>query len=121
LHDVYYYDYDYYSGWAGALPGSLPMLIAPVATWLHYHISVRILVVSGILMTSLSLSILAAVPYIEVALVFHGFVSGFGLMCVVNAPFFLLEKYFPYEHKHHVLATSLIACGFPIGKKEHTC
>jgi hypothetical protein len=97
------------------MPGSLPMLIAPLATWLHYRFSARLLANVGIVMTALSLLATSAVERVGVMLIVHGIVSGFGLMCVVNPPFFLLEQYFPYEHKHHVLATSLIACGFPLG------
>lgn len=92
------------------------MLLAPLATWLHYRISVRVLAVGGILMTSLSLIVTAAVRNVVFMLVLHGIASGLGLMCVVNPPFFLLELYFPYRHKYHVLAIGIIASGFPLGE-----
>ena len=65
---------------------------------------------------SVSLAITAVVRNIYLLVVFYGVSLGLGMIFVINPPAFLLDEYFPYQHRRHVLATSVIACAFPLGK-----
>ncbi len=103
--------------WLGSLPMSVPMLAAPVATYLNYKIGTRPTVFIGVLVVSVSLAVTSKAPNLGTLYAVYGVCVSIGATLVVNPPFFLLDEYFPYEHPRHVLTTSIIACAFPMGKK----
>ncbi|KAK2157441.1 hypothetical protein LSH36_191g01053 [Paralvinella palmiformis] len=90
------------------------MLLAPIGTYLNYKLGTRKTVFIGIMMTSMSLALSATVHNIVLLFLFYGVLVGCGMILIVNPPFFLIDEYFPYNHHRHVLATSIIACGFPL-------
>ena len=92
------------------------MLLAPIATVLHYRIGTRLTVYIGVMITSIALALTAITNEIVTMFIVYGVTGGLGLTLIVNPPFFLLDEYFPYHHPRHVLATSVIACAFPAGK-----
>ena len=95
---------------------SLPMLAAPVATYITYKIGTRPTVLTGIVIVSAGLLLTAVAPNIGVMFLVYGIIVSIGITLVVHPPFFLLDEYFPYDHQHHVLTTSIIAIAFPLGK-----
>lgn len=92
------------------------MLLAPIATFLHYRIGTRLTVYIGVMSTSIAMSLTAITTDIVTMFLVYGVSCGVGITLIVNPPFFLLDEYFPYHHPRHVLATSIIACAFPAGK-----
>ena len=91
------------------------MLLAPLATVLHYKIGARPTVYLGVLITSAALALTAITNKHVLMFLIYGVTGGVGITLIINPPFFLLDEYFPYHHPRHVLATSVIACAFPAG------
>lgn len=98
------------------MPVSLPMLAAPVGTMMHYRYGCQKTVFMGVFILAIALSITPLVDDIAWMFITYGVLASTGLLLIVQPPFFLLDDYFPYDHPKHVLATSIIACGFPLGR-----
>ena len=105
----------YVTGWMGSMPVSLPMLAAPLGTYLHYRLGCQRTVLIGVFISSMGLSLTSLVTSVWAMFITYGLIVGAGFLCIFNPPFFLLDEYFPYHHPRHVLATSVIACAFPLG------
>ena len=103
-------------GWVGAVPVSLPMLAAPVATLMHFKYGTRLTVLLGTVVSVLGCGLAAVRPHIATLFVGYGVLGGLGFTMRLNPPFILLDEYFPYHHPRHVLVTSIVACAFPLGK-----
>ncbi len=110
--------YPVISGWVGGVSLSIPMLAAPIGTYLHFKVGARYTVLLGVFLATLGFGFAALSPNIGVLFLCYGLLGGFGIMMQVNPPFFLLDEYFPYRHPRHVLATSVIACAFPLGMQS---
>ncbi len=99
---------------------SVPMLAAPVATYLNYKIGTQTTVFIGVLVASVSLAVTSKAANLGTLYAVYGGCISIGATLVVHPPFFLLDEYFPLEHPRHVLTTSIIACAFPMGKNTGT-
>ena len=92
------------------------MLLAPLANIISSKLQTRLTCLLGVLITSSALALTSITSDTTLLFIVYGIGVGFGLALIVNPPFFLLDVYFPYNHNRHVLATSLVACAFPLGK-----
>ena len=93
------------------------MLLAPLAYAITKKLKTRLTCIVGVVIASSSLALTSIIEDAALLFIVYGFILGFALALVVNPPFFLLDDYFPYNHPRHVLATSLVACAFPLGNK----
>ena len=91
------------------------MITAPIATILYNRFGAMKTVMAGNLLATLSLSMTALVNSVFAMVLVYSVCYGLACMMIVNPPFFLLNEYFPFEHPRHVLATSIVACAFPLG------
>ncbi len=46
----------------------------------------------------------------------HSILYGFGSSLTYMASSLVIGEYFDKDHKYHVLATSILLCGYPIGE-----
>lgn len=104
----------------GTLPPALSVFLAPLPNFLHGKISTRILVIMGVIVTSLGfvMPALATCDTMIVMFAMYGLLAGVGSSFMLNLPFFLLAEYFPYEHPRHVLATGAAVLGYPAGRES---
>ncbi len=103
-------------GWVGSVPLTLAFGAAPLSTVTHYKLGTRMTVLGGLVLTVVGLSASCFSSQAWHVLLSYGLVAGLGFSFIINAPFILLDEYFPYSHPRHVLTTSIAACGLPLGK-----
>ena len=99
----------------GSLAIGIPCLSAPLGTWVAFRIGTRPTVLMGLVIASAGLFLTTVAPTFEVLFFVYGLILPVGHIFVNTPPFFLLDEYFPYDHPRHVLTTSIIVCGFPLG------
>jgi MFS family permease len=94
----------------------MSFLLAPLTTRVQGLVGVRLLVIVGVMMMSLSLSLVAVVRDVSMMLIGYGIICGLGMTCVINPPFALLDAYFPHSHPRQAFATGVVACSCSLGR-----
>ena len=78
---------------------------------------------AGTLVLSLSCLCSSFVGTLEWMFLTHSLLYGVGSSLLYMASSLIIGEYFDKNHKYHVLATSILLCGYPVGKyfsKNHT-
>ena len=88
---------------------------SPLALIMHRKFGPRKPVVLGVLLLAGSLVGFGASYHLAMLIAFYGIGVGTGASLSLLPPAFLLAEYFPYYHRYHVAATSIIFCGMPAG------
>lgn len=106
------------AAWLGPMPNSASTITTPLAAWLYYRdVSTRLLALIGAVMTSLAFASMALTQSdVTISLGVYSVFGAVGMLLALNPSFFLVERYFPYNHPRHVLATSLVTWSFPLGE-----
>ena len=92
------------------------MFTAPLGVYLHFKIGSRWTLLLGAFLTAVGIGFVPLITNLGLLFLCYGVLGGVGIMLQINPPFILLSEYFPYDHPRHVLATSVTACAFPLGK-----
>ena len=103
------------TGWLAGVACFLGSVMLPLSLALDRKLGTRKTVGLGIILGTVSLSVMGACSNYWLMLISFG--VGYGVSsCLIKAPpVFLIAQYFPYHHPHHVLATSLSLCGSSVG------
>ena len=101
------------------MPSSISQLASPLAAWLYYRdVSTRLLALIGAIVTTMAFASMAlAQSDVSISLGVYSVLGGIGMLLASIPAYFLLGNYFPYNHPHHVLATSLVTWSFPLGER----
>lgn len=102
--------------WLGALPVSIPMLAAPAAMALNFKIGTWGVLLLGTVLTTLGLGLSGLAQNVGILFFTYGTVAALGITLLISPPAFLIDQIYPYNHPRHVLATSIAACGSPLGE-----
>lgn len=89
--------------------------MAPVSTYITNKLGSRKSLLVSSAYSAIVLAFTGAYSKIWYVTIFFGVLFGTGVALLTNPHFFLCNDYFPFHHKRHVLATSLMTCGFPLG------
>ena len=106
------------SDWIGTLSFCISLSCAPLSVGFirmfgHQGFRVSGLLGTGILTISCIGSSFVRTP--EWLFLTHSLMYGFGSSLIYMASSLVIGDYFQKDHKYHVLATSILLCGYPIG------
>ncbi|XP_050408990.1 monocarboxylate transporter 14 [Patella vulgata] len=101
--------------WVGALALGLNRIFCWVTVILQRFISSFILFLSGVLLCSSGLFISSYFQHIGWMFLTYCIAFGIGSSLVMNSPYSLIEYHFPPSHRYHLLATSIMNVGAPLG------
>src|SRR6218665_95453 len=108
------------SDWIGTLSFCISLSTAPLSVsfirWLG-HRGYRIGGLAGTFILSVSCLGSSFVQNLEWLFFTHSLLYGIGSSLIYMASSLVIGDYFNKEHKYHVLATSLLLCGYPIGRQ----
>ena len=107
------------SDWIGTLSFCISLSMAPVSVGLIRALKYRGYRWCGMLGTViLSVSCLCSsfVQELEWMFLTHSLLYGVGSSLLYMASSLVIGEYFDKHHSFHVLATSILLCGYPIGK-----
>ena len=105
--------------WIGTLSFCISLSAAPVSVSFIRCLGYRGYRIGGLAGTFiLSVSTLASsfVNNLEWLFLTHSILYGLGSSLIYMASSLVIGEHFGKEHKYHVFATSLLLCGYPIGK-----
>lgn len=104
--------------WIGTLSFCISLSMAPVSVAFIRCLRYRGYRWGGIIGTVvLAVSCLASslVPKVEWMFLTHSLLYGAGSSLLYMASSLVIGEYFDKDHKYHVLATSILLCGYPVG------
>jgi len=106
------------SDWIGTLSFCISLSCAPLSVGFirmfgHRGFRVCGLLGTGILTVSCIGSSFVRIP--EWLFLTHSLMYGVGSSLIYMASSLVIGDYFQKDHKYHVLATSILLCGYPIG------
>ncbi|XP_074660593.1 monocarboxylate transporter 13-like [Tubulanus polymorphus] len=102
-------------GWMAALPYALNLLMTPIVIRTQKKMGDRWPFIIGILICTVSLVSTSYLHGLSWMFFTYCVLYGIGSSFVMYIPFGVIESYFPETHPHHVLATSFVTIGPPIG------
>jgi len=112
--------------WIGTLSFCISLSCAPLSVGFirmfgHQGFRFSGLLGTGILTLSLAGSSFVRTP--EWFFLTHSAMYGIGSSLIYMASSLVIGDYFQKDHKYHVLATSILLCGYPIGlcKQQKRC
>ena len=107
------------SDWIGTLSFTVSLVSAPLSValirWIGYG-GYRKVALVGCLILSISCVASSMVIKIEWMFLSHSFLYGVGSSMLLMSSSLIIGEYFDKEHKRHVLATSILLCGYPVGE-----
>ena len=80
------------------------------------RISSATLFIVGFLLCVTSMISTSYISSLTLLFITHSLLYGFGSTLMLNSPLTVIESYFPKHHPRHVLTTSIINLGAPIGR-----
>jgi len=110
------------SDWIGTLSFCISLSCAPLSVGFIRMFGHRGFRVSGLLGVGvLTISCIGSsfVKTPEWLFLTHSAMYGFGSSLIYMASSLVIGDYFQKDHKYHVLATSILLCGYPIGRCNH--
>lgn len=104
--------------WIGTASFTVSLCFSPVSVAFIRvvgHHGYRIIGVLGVVTLTTSCLASSMVQSLEWMFLTHSFLYGVGSSFLYMASSLIIGEYFDKEHKHHVLATSILLCGYPVG------
>ncbi|XP_064626333.1 monocarboxylate transporter 5-like [Lineus longissimus] len=104
--------------WIGTLSFTVSLTSAPLSVALIRLLGFngyRKVALSGVLILSVSCLASSFVSKLEWMFLTHSILYGIGSSMLLMSSSLVIGEYFDKEHKHHVLATSILLCGYPVG------
>ena len=108
-----------FTDWIGTLSFCISLSMAPVSVSFIRCLRYRGYRWGGIIGTVvLAVSCLSSslVPKVEWMFLTHSLLYGVGSSLLYMASSLVIGEYFDKDHKYHVLATSILLCGYPVGE-----
>ncbi len=109
------------SDWIGTLSFCISLSCAPITVAFIRKLKYKGYKWGGMLgVIILTVSCLSSsfVRGIEWMFLTHSLLYGVGSSLVYMASSLVIGEYFDKDHRYHVLATSILLCGYPIGKNS---
>lgn len=99
------------------MSGSLALvyMCAPIANYIGAKIGTRKCLLLGSFFGPLFLGLSGSYPNFVCVLIFYGILFGPASCLMINPLYFTINRYYPFDHPRHVLANSLLTCGYPVG------
>ncbi|XP_046379676.2 monocarboxylate transporter 10-like [Haliotis rufescens] len=101
--------------WIGALSFGINRLFCWLIVSLQKRLSTCLLFFVGVILSSAAMTLSSFITDLSWLFITYCVVFGVGSSLVMNSPYALIESYFPSSHKYHILATSLMNVGSPVG------
>ena len=111
-----------FSDWIGTLSFCISLCCAPLSVQIIRiigHNGYRIVGYAGTIVLTISCMGSSFVTSLEWMFLTHSLLYGIGSSLLYMASSLVIGEYFDKDHKYHVLATSILLCGYPVGK--YTC
>ncbi|XP_064635491.1 monocarboxylate transporter 13-like [Lineus longissimus] len=102
-------------GWIAALPYAINLIICLVVLRIQTRFGDRGPFIIGVILSAGSLVATSFVSNIYIMFGSYCLLFGIGSSLVMYVPFAVLDWHFPEDHPRHVLATSIVTLGAPVG------
>ncbi|XP_074641403.1 monocarboxylate transporter 13-like, partial [Tubulanus polymorphus] len=104
--------------WIGTLSFTVSLSFSPVTVLLIRYIgfgAYRIVAFAGVIILCVSTLASSFVATLEWMFLTHSILYGVGSSFTLMTSSLVIGDYFDKHHKNHVLATSILLCGYPVG------
>ncbi|CAD5125456.1 DgyrCDS13675 [Dimorphilus gyrociliatus] len=104
-----------YLGLISSTAIALVCLVTPIATFLSNRIGSRKCLLLGTIISSTFLGLSGLYENFWSVYICFGIIFGTVACLMINPLYFVVNLYYPFNHPRHVLANSLLTCGYPLG------